>query len=108
MEKIRELEYLITQKQEEIDNLNKEFIMFKEKTFKEISEVSSFLNDLDDKNMEFTELKKELQLSKTEVQKLKNNEVKLKRQLNAYMNSKLGRLTRSYWTFRKKITNGGR
>lgn len=115
MEKTRELEQLISQKQEEIDNLNKEFVLFKEKTFKEISEFSSVFNDLDDKNMEITELKKELRLSKgliekhkKEVQKLKDNEMKLKRRLDAYMNSKLGRLTKRYWAFRKKITNGGR
>lgn len=115
MRKIDKLEQLVTQKQEEIDKLNKEFVLFKERTFKEINEYTLIFNVLDQKNKEITELKKDLQHSKgliekhkNEVQKLKDNEVKLKRRLNAYMNSKLGRLTKKYWTFRKKITSGGR
>lgn len=114
-EKVKELEDLVTQKQKELDSLSKDFILFKEKTYKEFSEVTSIFEEYDGKNKEIEKLNMEIQQLKklnvkleNEVLNLKEKEVKLNKKLNAYMNSKLGRLTRQYWTFRKKLSIGGK
>jgi len=89
--------------------LEKELILFKEKTYEHLQKYSmlfELLEELVDKNQDLEQrLKSSLNMIselESKLQKLETYNKRIEGRLNALENSKLGRLTKKYWAFRKR------
>ncbi|MFD2627845.1 hypothetical protein [Oceanobacillus kapialis] len=85
----------------------KEYILFKEQAYSIVGELLELLEQESEKSessrLRLNELNKRIDKLESEKSNLQKELESSKRQLNALKDSKLGKLTRSYWKFRKKL-----
>ncbi|RWZ59080.1 hypothetical protein EQV77_09015 [Halobacillus fulvus] len=83
---------------------SREYNQFKQRTANVLERSYEAIDELETKNRELT-LK--LRDQQEELKKVKQLNTKYKRRLNSLEKSKLGRLTKKYWSIRKAIFGKG-
>lgn len=91
--------------------LEKELVLFKEKTYENLQQYKRLFEILEEETKKKQVVEKQLTSSQetisqleTKIIQLENKNKKTERELQALKNSKLGRLTKKYWAFRKRRT----
>ncbi|WP_132745149.1 hypothetical protein [Scopulibacillus darangshiensis] len=99
-----ELQQLLAEQSKRYQELNKEYILFKEKTFDILEQEKKIVEMLQSE----LEKKKRFQLEaahlKKEMEALERRTVQLTRKYHSLKQSKLGKLTTMYWKIRKRLT----
>lgn len=85
---------------EELIKLQNTFKQSLLRRLEENSEEEKFLYEME---KQYNSLKVEYEKQQTKLERLKVEHSSLKKQYNSLRNSKLGRITFKYWTFRKRL-----
>ncbi|MED1203371.1 hypothetical protein [Heyndrickxia acidicola] len=97
------IEMLKQQKPErDYEELSREHLHFKNETYMMLREFERLFLEIEDNEAKIEELENRIFLLEEQAEALRKKEADLARQLNNLKNSKLGRLAKKYWAFRKK------
>lgn len=95
--------------EKEYVELEKELVLFKEKTYENLQQFKRLFEILEEETKKKQLIEKQLTCTQetisqleTKIFELENKNIKTERELQALKNSKLGRLTKKYWAFRKR------
>jgi septal ring factor EnvC (AmiA/AmiB activator) len=87
---------------QDYDELSREYLHFKNETYMMLREFERIFLEIDDKEAKIEELENRIFLFEEQAEASRKKVEDLTRQLNAIKNSRLGRLAKKYWAFRKK------
>jgi septal ring factor EnvC (AmiA/AmiB activator) len=94
-------------------DLEKELVLFKEKTCEILQKYNRLFELLEEEVEKKKNLQQQLKSShetisrlEAKIKQLEDYNKRIERKLRALENSKLGRLTKKYWAFRKRIVKG--
>lgn len=99
--------------EKEYQELNKKLVIFKEETFEKLQSYGVLIKLFEEEVSNKKALESQLKITQDKMHELKTELVntqaenkKIKRELNALKNSKLGKLTKKYWSLRKRLHKG--